>query len=250
MLTVRSSDDTEISYKRVGSGAPVVLVHGAGADHTVWGPIVPHLKDRFTLHMVDRRGRNGSSDTPDYALAREVDDVLAVINAIDNPVHLLGHSFGGLIALQAARQGASLRRLVVYEPAIVTNGHETAYRRFQRTFRAALDAEQYGRALEIYYRNAGVDIDRDEITDKTTVAQRVQREIEAVGEYRLPQHIHIDISTLLLYGSESSALLRDATRTVERRIPQSQREVFQEAGHTAFFEMPERFARTVSRFLA
>lgn len=250
MLTVRSSDDTEISYKRVGTGSPVVLVHGAGADHTVWGPIVPHLKDRFTLYMITRRGRNPSGDASDYALAREVDDVLAVINAIDNPVHLLGHSFGGLIALEAARRGTSLHRLVIYEPAIVTNGHETAYRRFQSAFRAALGAEQYGRALEIYYRKAGVDMDREEITDKTAVAQSVQREIEAVGEYRLPQKIHIDISTLLLYATESSALLRDATRTVERKVAQSHLEVFPEAGHTAFFEMPERFVRTVSRFLA
>lgn len=249
MDIVRSPDGTEIAYKRVGTGTPIVLVHGAGADHTVWGTIVPHLKDRFSLYMIDRRGRNPSGDASDYALAREVDDVLAVIDVIDEPVHLLGHSFGGLIALEAARRGASLDRLVLYEPAIVTNGHETEYRAFHRAFRTAIDAEQYGQALDRYYQYAGVEMDRDRLPDKAVVAQSVLREIETVDGYRLPHDIHIDIPTLLLYGTESSALLRDATVTVANKVSQSHREVFTETGHTAFFELPERFANTLSRFL-
>ena len=59
---VVSSDGTPIAVWRSGDGPPLVLVHGAAADHTRWRPVLPALEERFTVLAMDRRGRGASGD--------------------------------------------------------------------------------------------------------------------------------------------------------------------------------------------
>jgi pimeloyl-ACP methyl ester carboxylesterase len=74
-----------------------VLVHGTGADHRRWAPILPAFEARFTVYAVDRRGRGASGDAPQYAIDREVEDVVASVDGIGGPVDLVGHSLGALL---------------------------------------------------------------------------------------------------------------------------------------------------------
>lgn len=72
-----SADRTRIACSTGGSGPPLVLVHGTAADSHRWERVLPGLSQRFAIHALDRRGRGASGDAPAYALAREVDDILA-----------------------------------------------------------------------------------------------------------------------------------------------------------------------------
>ncbi len=90
--TGTSKDGTRIGWARSGDGPPVVLVHGGTADRTRWTPVLSALEERFTVYAVDRRGRGASGDAADYAIEREYEDVATVVDAIDEPVNLLGHS--------------------------------------------------------------------------------------------------------------------------------------------------------------
>jgi pimeloyl-ACP methyl ester carboxylesterase len=116
--TVHSADGTMIAYEEVGAGPRLVLVHGSMCDRTYWAPVVPALKEHLTVVSVDRRGRGGSGETAPYAIAREVEDVVAVAEAFAEPVHLLGHSYGGILALEAAVRTDNLRTLSLFEPTI------------------------------------------------------------------------------------------------------------------------------------
>jgi pimeloyl-ACP methyl ester carboxylesterase len=116
--SVVSSDGTPIAVWRSGDGPPLVLVHGAAADHTRWRPVLPALEERFTVLAMDRRGRGASGDAGAYALEREVEDVLAVVAHAGDDVSLLGHSHGAVCALEAARLTDRLRALVLYEPPL------------------------------------------------------------------------------------------------------------------------------------
>ena len=120
--TVRSADGTAIAYEDVGAGPPLVLVHGSVSDRTYWAPVVPALAERFTVMSIDRRGRGDSGDAPSYAVEREAEDIAAVVDAVGEPVHLVGHSYGGLCALESAPRTANLAALTLYEPAIVAGG--------------------------------------------------------------------------------------------------------------------------------
>ena len=106
MMRVRSRDGTEIAYWTSGEGPPLVVVHGTPADHTRWRPLLPYLEPHLTVHAMDRRGRGASGDAPDYGLAREYEDVAAVVDAVAEasgaPVDLYGHSHGGIVAFGAA----------------------------------------------------------------------------------------------------------------------------------------------------
>jgi pimeloyl-ACP methyl ester carboxylesterase len=113
---VSSTDGTRIGYRRSGEGPPLVLVHGATGAHWSFRFLVPTLVDRFTVYAVDRRGRDESGDRAEYAIEREFEDVAAVVDSIDEPASLLGHSYGATVALGAALVARNLHRLVLYEP--------------------------------------------------------------------------------------------------------------------------------------
>ena len=81
MSTVTSTDGTTIAYQRAGSGPPVILVDGAMCYRGA-GPMRPLaalMQESFTVYTYDRRGRGESSDTLPYAVAREVEDLQALI---------------------------------------------------------------------------------------------------------------------------------------------------------------------------
>ena len=115
---VRSADGTEIAFHRSGSGPAVVLVDPAlgysGFDHLrTLGAL---LAERFSVYTYDRRGRGGSGDAEPYHVAREVEDLAAVIGEAGGSACVYGFSSGALLALQAAASGLAIERLAVFEP--------------------------------------------------------------------------------------------------------------------------------------
>ena len=97
-----------------GGGPPLILVHGASADHTTFRVVGPRFAERFTVHAIDRRGRGASGDGPAYAIEREYEDVAAVAETLaagsGTAVAVFGHSYGGRCALGAALLTGTIRR--------------------------------------------------------------------------------------------------------------------------------------------
>src|SRR5690606_7278675 len=113
-----SPDGTSIGFQRSGRGTPLLLVHGTTADHSRWSAISPSFERHFTVYTMDRRGRGASGDASEYHLLREAEDIAAVIEAIGEPVHLLGHSYGALCCLEAAPLTDKVSKLILYEPPL------------------------------------------------------------------------------------------------------------------------------------
>lgn len=134
-LVVTSADGARIAAFRSGRAVrpPLLLIHGASADHTTFRVLGPLLADRFDLYAIDRRGRGASTDALPYAIEREFDDVAAVAEAVADQrgvasVDAFGHSYGGRCALGAALQTDRIRRVVSYEgaPAAADDGYGDA----------------------------------------------------------------------------------------------------------------------------
>jgi pimeloyl-ACP methyl ester carboxylesterase len=80
------------------------------------------LASRFTVHTMERRGRGESGPQgEDYSIAKECEDVLALRDATGASL-LVGHSYGGLVALEAARNNMAFTRVAVYEPGVSVGG--------------------------------------------------------------------------------------------------------------------------------
>lgn len=100
----------QLAYDRIGSGPPLVLVHGIGSRRGVWKPVVPLLTAERDVLCVDLPGFGESPVLPDgekptvEALARAVRDWWTALG-LERP-HVAGNSLGGGIALELARMGA------------------------------------------------------------------------------------------------------------------------------------------------
>ena len=122
METTRSADGTRIAYVANGSGPPLILVGGAFCDHRARSaglPLSRALEARMRVISFDRRGRGESGDTPPYAVAREVEDLAALVAAAGGSAAVYGHSSGAVLALEAATAGVPITKLALYEPPLV-----------------------------------------------------------------------------------------------------------------------------------
>jgi pimeloyl-ACP methyl ester carboxylesterase len=124
MDTVVSVDGTPIAYDRLGTGPALVLVGGAYQyrsfdQRTV--RIAELLAERFTVYHYDRRGRGDSGDTAPYAIAREFEDLHALVDAAGGSAYLFGMSSGAILTLDAVNAGVPTPRVVVYEPPLIVD---------------------------------------------------------------------------------------------------------------------------------
>lgn len=126
-LVVASPDGAPVAAFRSGrpDGPPLLLIHGASADHTTFRVLGPLLADAFDLYALDRRGRGASGDVLPYAIEREFEDVAAVAATVADlrgvaAVDVFGHSYGGRCALGAALLTERIRRVISYEGAPAT----------------------------------------------------------------------------------------------------------------------------------
>ncbi|HEY5948160.1 MAG TPA: alpha/beta hydrolase, partial [Kofleriaceae bacterium] len=257
LVTFTSTDGTTIGCHVVGRGTPLVLVHGTTADHGRWMPLVSSLEHRFTVYAVDRRGRGASGDASSYALAREVEDVAAVVAGIEGPVDLLGHSFGALVSLEAATRLANLRRLVLYEPPIPTATPLVTPALITRL--EALIAAGAREEAVATFLTEGPRVPPNELAvmksmrawaARVTAAHTIPRELRASTEYRFDasHFAAVRVPTLLLLGGASPAPFRAALELVRSAIPHAEIAVMPSQQHAAMDTAPDMFLREVLRF--
>jgi pimeloyl-ACP methyl ester carboxylesterase len=117
--SVVSKDGTRIGYLRVGQGPAVVLLHGSNESARSHTQLALALADAFTVYLPDRRGRGLSGPhRPDHSMRTEVEDLQAVLTE-SGAQRVFGVSVSALITLEAARSQPAIRKVAVYEPALL-----------------------------------------------------------------------------------------------------------------------------------
>ncbi|WP_331232608.1 alpha/beta fold hydrolase [Natronorarus salvus] len=253
MQTVASADGTPIAYERTGSGPPLVLVHGMAGNHARWElfEVRSKLANHATVYAMDRRGHGESGDAEEYALEREFEDVAAVVDSIDDPVTLLGHSHGGLCALEAALRTDNLHTLVVYEPAGPWEIPHLYSEEVYEELKALVEDGENERALVLFLRG-GVDLPEAQIDELRTApnwSARVDEARTLAREYRAPvtyafepeRFADVTTPTVLLVGSESPEWVKNATEALDDALPNSRISSLEGHGHLAMNTAPELF---------
>ncbi|MHC3439613.1 alpha/beta fold hydrolase [Natrialbaceae archaeon A-gly3] len=260
METVTSADGTEIAFARTGSGPPLVLVHCASADHRVWdlSDIRPTLAEEATVYALDRRGRGGSGDADEYQPEREFEDVAAVVESVDEPVTLLGHSAGGFYSLEAALRTDNLSGLILYEPAMPVD--EVAADALVSTeMRSLLEAGEIEQAYVVFLEEiAGwTSEEMDAFRSAPTWEEYVERFPTLLPKYaKIPEYefdptrfADMTTSTLHLAGSESPEWYRSTIEALDDALPNTRVVTFDGHGHAANLTAPDRFTDEVLSFV-
>ena len=264
-----SPDGVAIAVFRAGGdGPPLVLVHGATADHTTWRTSGPLLAARHTLHTIDRRGRGRSGDPPPgtpYAIEREFDDLASVVDTIaeesGEAVDVVGHSYGGRIGLGAALLTPHLGRLVVYEGAppptkgrgyqddgalarieaqVAAGDRDDALATFMREIVGMPETDLAAfRADPIWaVRAFAVDTTIRELRAEVSSAAA----LEALGEVRQP--------VLQILGGASAPVFGEATRALDARLRSGRVVTIDGARHAAHHTHADAFVAAIEAFLA
>lgn len=258
MSYVTSPDGTTISYLKKGEGPPLLLVHGTTADHNRWSAVSPQFEKHFTVYAMDRRGRGESTDAPEYEIKREAEDVAAVVEAIGEPVFILGHSYGALCSLEAALLTDKIRRMVLYEPPIPT-GLPMYPPGVPDRMEALIDSGELEAALEVFMREV-VRMPEHEFEAyrqlpmwkvRIQLAPTIPREltIDQTYSFNPDKFANLQVPILLLLGGDSPPLFQQAIEVVDSALPNSSVVTLPGQQHIAMDTNPSLFVREVLRFL-
>ena len=256
---MRSRDGSVIGFRVSGEGPPLLLVHGAAVDGRSWAPVVPHLAERFTVHVMDRRGRGLSlREGGPYRIEREGEDIAAVAEAAGRGVFLVAHSFGALCALRASPFPAAVGRAVLYEPPLSSPWRAPTPPEVIGRLRGLARAGDHDGVLAAVMREV-LGLSARQV-DALRGARRfwrtsldnappLVRETESVGSVGdLGPLSGIGVPVRLLVGERSPAYQRPTADALAALIPGAGVTVLKGQGHMAMLEDPALLAATLSAF--
>lgn len=269
--TVTSADGTRIVYQTGGDGHGLIIVGGTLRSGEDYLPLARELADSFAVHVMDRRGRGGSGPQGhDYSVDKECDD-LAAVQAATGATAVFGHSYGGFIALEAARRTAVFSHIAVYEPGVsiagsIPMGWLPRYRELLRAgdtrgafacfVRGIGSAPRPIAMMPTWYLRAVLRLvlrqQRWQRMEPLLEACAAEHEQEArLDDGTVERYCSIDARVLLLGGSRSSAFLTtDLFPALQQVIPDSTVEILDGLDHFAPDDKaPELVAERVRSFL-
>ncbi|MEU5368651.1 alpha/beta fold hydrolase [Streptomyces sp. NPDC005951] len=263
--TVVSADGTEIAYERSGSGPAVVLVASALADRADTAKLAALLAEDFTVVNYDRRGRGASGDAETYAVAREVEDIAALVDQVGGSASLFGSSSGAVLALRAAVAGVKVDRLALYEPPFVTaEGDPGPPVDLAEQITVRLAENRDGDAVRFFMTKVqgmpGIAVFFMRLMPKmwaglVSLARTLPYDIAVMGDTQQGRPLAaeewsgVEVPTRVLTGGKSPAAFGRAARALAEILPQADHRTLPGLNHGAVVMVPKKVAPEVIRFL-
>jgi pimeloyl-ACP methyl ester carboxylesterase len=254
--------------REAGAGRTVVLLHAGGAHSGQWRPLMERLGGRFRVLACDMSGYGKSPALPPdvpYTLDEEVSFLAPVFEAAGDGFHLVGHSYGGAVALKAAlRHQARLRSLTLFEPVlfsllIASAPQSDAAREIlglaQRTTELAGrgDLEGAARAFVDYWFQASAwESMREEARAPIRAAMHgTGRRWDALLQdaARLADLARLEVPTLFLLAQNSSLAARALSELLIRALSNARAVHVRGVGHMAPLTNPAQVNPLIESFL-
>lgn len=276
--TLMDINDTRLFVKAAGSGEPVIIIHGGPVlDHSYLFPHLAPLTDQYRLIFYDQRLSGRSSayvDSSDIRLSTFIEDIESLRVKLNlKKVHILGHSWGGLLAMKyALKYPSHIKTLMLInsmaptselwqkeEAVLAASFTEADSLQRQEIIQSPLFKEDPPKAieklLELSFKRQFYEPDKAELLDLYVPEDYMARS-------RLFGYLMVDISsydlrdelkkmttpTLIMYGSAEPAA--DISGPVlNRLIPNSSYTIIENSGHFPFIEQPEKFQQAIISYL-
>jgi len=253
------------NYHDVGSGSPVLLVHGSGPGVSAWANwrlVLPRLRDKARVLAPDMAGFGYSKVRGELSFDLDLwlEQVRSLLDALGiHRVSIIGNSFGGGIALHFAAKYPDRVAKIVLMGSVgarfpLTPGLDRVwgYRASREQMRELIDLFAYNKAIvtddlvELRYQ-ASIRADVQERFSKLFPAPR-QRWVDALA---------LDESTLaallqpvlLIHGREDQVIPLHASQTLTDMLPNARLVVIEQCGHWVQIEHTDEFLREIVGFL-
>ena len=245
----------DIHYLTCGSGEPLIILHGGGDGARAWKRNVAVLSRKYTIYVPDLPGFGSSESLKEpYYIPEMVEFVNDFAEAIGlDEFYLMGHSFGGGIALHyALKYPAKLRKLVLVSSLCL--GKEIAW--WVRIFSNRNICTGLGKAVNAVFRGVKriaryfgpweivEPISKTSMHIGSGIATLTEQTIVLLSQ--LPT---IMVPTLVLWGSRDAIVPSAHAYAAAELIPDCQVRIFQNCGHSVYREKLREFSKVLSGFL-
>lgn len=255
-------DGFRMAYREWGSARAtrsVVLIHGITSSSLSWVRVAPALADRFRVVAVDLKG-HGDSDRPEsgYRLADQAGEVARLCQALGltEPV-VIGHSWGGAVALVLATSTSLAHRLVLEDPAIGQRNVDSAERAARRdAYAATVGLTPEAASAQVLANPAPGWTDADLVGKIDAVVKASPDAVRAVfdanGDWALHDLLQrLTCPTLLLRAPLArGGIVDDEATALAEANPHVRVVTVQQADHNIHRGQYEAFMREVEPFLA
>lgn len=273
-----SINDTEIFYKRMGEGEPIIVVHGGPVlDHSYLVPNFKPLAGNYELIYYDQRlsGRSSANvDSTEITLANFIEDIEELRKEMGiEKMHLMAHSWGGLLAMKyAIKYPSNLNSLVLLnsmpastdlwrEESQIIAGEITSEDSLKRQELVRSDlmqnnpTEAIEQLLLISYRSQfnnpslADSLDFYIPEDYMSRSRKFSNLMAELMDYDLHDALDsLQVPTLLIYGESEPAVTLSGL-DLDSTIQNSELVIIQDSGHFPFIEQPGDLIREIEQFL-
>jgi pimeloyl-ACP methyl ester carboxylesterase len=263
----------DVAFRIEGQGQTILLIHGIGGDSATWLDVMNRLVDRYRVVAPDLLG-HGESDKPtgDYSLGAHASFLRDLLGGLDiRRATIVGHSFGGGIAMQLSYQHPEACDRIVLESsgglgreispllrALALPGAEWVLPLIAPSF-----VRERGDALLAWLRDKGIrapHIREGWHAYSSLTAPDTRRafvcELRSVVDFRgqvvsASDRLHLSAGqpTLIVWGDRDTMIPVEHARAAHEAIPRSRLEILEGAGHFPHAEYPDRFAELLVAFM-
>lgn len=241
-MTIKLDNGPSINYEVYGTGKRLLILHGWGENIRTFDSVTTVLSRNFQLIIIDLPGFGQSSALPHpFTLDDYTSTVEKFLAALEiNEVFVLGHSFGGAIAVKLAIFSNKVRRLILEDGSGMRNKSLSIKFKIYiyKTLKLIL-SEKYREKLRRIlgssdYRSAGV--------LRRTLIKVVSEDLQSVVS-------KISIPTLLIWGRNDKETPIAQAEIMRAKIKNSKLLVIENAGHFPHLDKPEEFIEAIKEFL-
>lgn len=260
-----------LNYTDKGTGEPIVFIHGGLEDYRTWDAQIDTFSKSYRIITYSRRfnfPNHNTKEVKEFSAKTEAEDLAALIKRLKlGSVHLVGHSFGGLISLFLVKNHPELvRSLTLSEPALITwlpdiQGGKIIYDNFYtglwKPVKQAFDIKDTVAVLKhtlIYF--AGEDIlDKLPLEVKTQFIANIAEwhsiaySRNAFTNFKKEYLKDIKVPTLLLSGGQTLPMLQLTNKELKSVLPNAQKYHLDEGTHDYWLTHPQQMGRALLGFL-
>lgn len=240
--------DLNIFYEQLGEGLPIILLHGWGTNHHTFNALSKMLKNKYQVFVLDLPGFGNSSEPAQpFSVGDYVTVLKAFINdlGIKNPI-ILGHSFGGRIAIKYAGEKNPLSKLILVDSAGI-KPRQTICKKI-KIMRYKFLKYFYKKTKNINKYNQLVKVSGS--SDYKAATPIMKGTLSLVVREDLKKYLtKIDCETLIIWGKDDHETPYKDGIKMNKLIKNSGLVTFDNTGHFPYLEKKQSFLLVIGKYL-